>query len=58
MKYMSRKFLLTLLALIGCLFFAYTSDLPGMEIAAIIGAIGTLVGQYSISNSFGKDKHD
>jgi hypothetical protein len=56
MKYLSRKFVLTAIALIGSLYYAFTSDLPGMEIAAIIGAIAALVGQYSASNAMTKGK--
>lgn len=58
MKFLSRKFVLTFIALMGCLFFAFTSDMNGTEIAAVIGAIAALVGQYSVSNGFGRDKHD
>lgn len=57
-KFLSRKFILTLIALLGSLIFAFTSDLSGMEIAAVIGAIAALVSPYSVSNAFGKDKHD
>ena len=57
-KYFSRKFILTFIALTGSLAFAFLSPLPGMEIAAVIGAIAALVGQYSASNAFGKDKHE
>lgn len=55
-KYLSRKFILTMIALIGSLVFAFTSDMGGMEVAAVIGAIAALIGQYSVSNGFGKDK--
>lgn len=58
MKYLSRKFVLTFLALAGSLWFAFTSTLSGGEIAAVIGAIAALIGQYSATNAFGKDKHD
>lgn len=58
MKYFSRKFILTLIALIGSLAFAFTSNLDGMQIAAVIGAIAALIGQYSASNAFGKDKEN
>lgn len=58
MKYLSRKFVLTLIALIGCLGYAFTADVDGVQIAAVIGAVAALVGQYSASNAFGKDKHD
>ena len=58
MKYLSRKFILTMIALIGSLLYAFTSTLDGMEVAAVIGAIAALVGQYSVSNGFGKDRHD
>lgn len=54
MKYMSRKFVLTLLALFGALAFAFTADMSGTEIAAVIGALAALIGQYSASNAFGK----
>lgn len=57
-KYFSRKFLLTGTALLGCLYYAYTSPLSGTEVAAVIGAIGVLIGQYSASNAFGRDKQD
>jgi uncharacterized membrane protein len=56
MKYLSRKFALTAVALIGCLFYAFTSPLSGMEVAAVIGAIAALVGQYSASNAISKGK--
>lgn len=58
MKYLSRKFILTFVALIGSLIFAFVSTLGGGEIAAVIGAIAALVGQYSATNAFGRDKHD
>lgn len=58
MKFFSRKFVLTLLALMGCLYFAFTSNMTGTEIAAVIGAIAALIGQYSATNAFGRDKHD
>ena len=58
MKYLSRKFILTMIALIGCLSYAFTSELSGTEVAAVIGAIAAVVGQYSVSNGFGKDRHD
>lgn len=58
MKYLSRKFILTMIALVGSLLYAFTSPLDGMEVAAVIGAIAALVGQYSVSNGFGKDKHE
>lgn len=57
-KYFSRKFVLTMIALIGSLFYAFTTEVDGMQIAAVIGAIAALVGQYSASNAFGKDKQD
>lgn len=56
MKYFSRKFLLTLVALIGCLAFMFTSDMSGVDMAAVIAAIAGVVGQYSVSNGFGKDR--
>ena len=57
-KYLSRKFVLTFLALLGCLYYAFTSELSGTEVAAVIGAIAALIGQYSATNAFGKDKYD
>lgn len=57
-KYFSRKFVLTLIALVGSLYYAFTTDIDGVEIAAVIGAIAALIGQYSASNAFGRDKHD
>lgn len=53
-KYFSRKFILTLIALLGSLVYAFTADIDGMQIAAVIGAIAALIGQYSASNAFGK----
>lgn len=58
MKYLSRKFVLTLLALAGSLAFAFTADMTGTEIAAVIGAIAALIGQYSASNAFTKGKEE
>lgn len=58
MKFFSRKFVLTLIALVGSLWYAFTATVDGMQIAAVIGAIAALVGQYSASNAFGRDKHD
>jgi len=57
-KYLSRKFILTMIALLGCLAFAFTSEMDGTGIAAVVGAIAALVGQYSVSNGFGRDRHD
>ena len=53
-KYLSRKFILTLIALLGCLALAFTSEMGGMDMAAVIGAVAALIGQYSASNAFGK----
>ena len=58
MKYLSRKFILTFVGLIGCLAYAFMSELSGTEVAAVIGAIAAVLGQYSASNAFGKDKQD
>lgn len=58
MKYVSRKFILSGVALIGCLAFMFTSDMDGVNMAAVIGAIAALVGQYSASNAMGKGKEE
>ena len=58
MKFISRKFILTLIALVGSLCFMFVSTMDGMSMAAVIGAVAALVGQYSASNAFGSDKHD
>ena len=58
MKYLSRKFVLTMIALAGCLGFMFTSDMDGVNMAAVIGAVAALIGQYSASNAFGKDRQE
>ena len=57
-KYLSRKFILTMTALLGCFYFMFTKDMEGMAMAAVIAAVAGLVGQYSVSNGFGKDKDE
>lgn len=38
MKHLSRKFVLSMIALIGCLSFMFTPAMDGVNMAAIIGA--------------------
>ncbi len=60
-KYFSRKFIVTLIALVGGLVLggwgiATGNDLTG--VAAIIGAVGVIAGQYSVGNAMAKGKEE
>lgn len=59
MKYASRKFAMSIIALIGSFALAGYGVYKGDDytgIAAIIGAIAGIAGQYSLSNAMSKGR--